>query len=306
MEEILQDIGLDVTAQTAWRIVETLGAVIVLTALRFAASFIIGRQCADDFKRCYFLRRNTGYIYAILLFLAIAHIWISSFGSIATVLGLASAGVAIALHDVLANISGWIFILSRKPFQVGDRIQIGDTSGDVIDIRLFQFSVIEIGNWVEADQSTGRIVHIPNSRAFRESLANYTTGFEYIWHEIPVVVTFESDWEKAKALMHEILQTAVEHPSKEFEAQIRRTSMKYLIYFKHLTPIVYTTVVDHGVKLTLRYIVKPRQRRGSEQAVWEAILRELAKHPDIDLAYPTTRFYTTPENQRPARPDLSG
>ena len=290
MEELLKDIGLAIPTHTAWRIVETITAVVVLTAIRFAVSFFIGRRCSD-MARCYFLRRNTTYVYAALLTFAIAHIWVSAFGSFATVLGLAGAGVAIALHDVLANISGFAFIISRKPFQVGDRIEIGGTAGDVIDIRLFQFSVIEIGNWVDADQSTGRIVHIPNSRAFREPLANYTTGFEYIWHEIPVVVTFESDWEKAKGILKEISETAVELPSKEFESQIRRASMKYLIYFKHLTPIVYTSVVDHGVRLTMRFIVKPRQRRGSDEAVWEAILRAFAQHDDIDLAYPTTRFY---------------
>ena len=86
----------------------------------------------------------------------------------------------------------------RKPLKVGDRVQIGDVTGDVIDIRIFQFSVIEIGNWVDADQSTGRIIHIPNGTIFIKWQANYTAGFEYIWNEIPVLVTFESDWKTAK------------------------------------------------------------------------------------------------------------
>ena len=68
--------------------------------------------------------------------------------------------------------------------------------------------------------------------------------------------------------------------------------MRYLIYFKHLTPTVYTSVRDNGVLLTIRYIVKPRSRRDSEQAIWEAVLTEFARHDDISLAYPTTRFYT--------------
>ena len=76
--------------------------------------------------------------------------------SLTTFLGLASAGVAIAMHDTIANLAGWFFIISRKPFKVGDRIEIGEIAGDVIDIRIFQFSLVEIGNWVDAEQSTGR------------------------------------------------------------------------------------------------------------------------------------------------------
>jgi small-conductance mechanosensitive channel len=223
----------------------------------------------------------------------------SSFTSIATFLGLASAGMAIALHDTIANLAGWVFIVSRTPFKVGNRIQIGETSGDVIDIRLFQFSVIEMGNWVQADQSTGRIVHIPNSRVLREPLANYETGFDYIWHEIPVTVTFESNWEKAKEILNEISKTKTEHLSNDAQAQIKRAAMKYLIYFRYLTPIVYTTVLDNGISLTIRYIIKPRKRRSSEQDIWEAILKEFAKHDDISLAYPTTRFYTAADMAKP-------
>ncbi|NIP82375.1 MAG: mechanosensitive ion channel, partial [Gemmatimonadetes bacterium] len=89
---------------------------------------------------------------------------------------------------------------------VGDRIQIGAHAGDVIDQRIFQFIVLEIGNWVDADQSTGRIIHIPNGLVFREPLANYTRGMQYIWNEIRVLVTFESNWKRAKQILDEIVQ----------------------------------------------------------------------------------------------------
>ena len=92
----------------------------------------------------------------------------------------------------------------KRPFEVGDRIQIGDQKGDVIDQRIFMFTVLEIGNWVDADQSTGRVIHIPNGKIFLETLASYTKGFEYIWNEIPVQVTFESDWRKAKNILESL------------------------------------------------------------------------------------------------------
>ena len=216
--------------------------------------------------------------------------------SLGTFLGLASAGLAVALHDTIANMAGFLFIEARKPFRVGDRIELDGVAGDVIDIRLFQFSIVEIGNWVDADQSTGRIIHVPNSITLKKPLANSHLGFEYIWHEIGVLVTFESDWKKAKQLLLGIGKENAEYLSNGAQTQIRRAARKYLIVAGTLTPTVYTTVKDSGIMLTMRYLVDPRQRRGTEQKMWEDILDAFASESNIDLAYPTTRFYATSDN----------
>ena len=282
---------LGMSPQSFEKLLLSIGILVFLSLARILANFIIRRRISDV-KRGYLLRRTSLYIYTFLLILLIGQIWIEGIGTLTTVLGLASAGVAIAMHDTIANIAGWFFIMSRKPFKVGDRIQIGEIAGDVIDVRFFQFSVVEIGNWVDADQSTGRIVHVPNSKVLREPLANYQIGFEYIWNEIPVLITFESDWKRAKGLLSRIARDNVEHLSEGAQSQIRRAAEKYLIFYGTLTPIVYTTVKDSGILLTIRYLVNPRQRRSTEQQIWEAILDVIAKEENIDLAYPTTRFYT--------------
>ncbi len=287
--------ALDVSADTVAKLVATLALLILFVLIRFLTCALAKRKL-DDPVRFHHWRRvivNTLTIVALVL---IGRVWIHAFDSLATFLGLASAGLAVAMHDSIANVAGWVFILWRKPFKPGDRIQVGGIKGDVIDLRLFQFSVIEVGNWVDADQSTGRIVHIPNSQILREPVSNYETGFQYIWHEIPVLITFESDWRKAKDLLGTIASEKAEHLSEGAKEQIRRAAMRYLIFFKNLTPIVYTTVKESGVMLTLRYIVKPRERRNSEEAIWEAILDAFGQHEDISLAYPTTRFYQAETN----------
>lgn len=220
-----------------------------------------------------------------------SNVWLELFGSMGTFLGLLSAGVAIALKDPLVNMVSWAFILIRQPFKVGDRIQVGKIAGDVIDIRLFQFSLMEIGNWVDAEQSTGRIVHIPNGMVFTEPQANYTAGFQYIWNEIPVLVTFESDWKKAKSILTDVVNHHGDVLSDEAEKQIKEAAKQFLIFYSKLTPIVYTSVKDSGVMLTLRYMCDPRKRRIIEEEIWEDILTRFSKYDDIDLAYPTQRFY---------------
>jgi len=285
---------LKVSPELGTKIATSIVILMVLWGFRFVGC-VLAKRKVKDLARFYHWRRFIVYTYSLLALVLIGRIWIKGIDSVATFLGLASAGLAIAMHDTIANVAGWLFIIWRKPFAAGDRIQIGEIAGDVIDIRLFQFSVIEIANWVDADQSTGRIVHIPNSKILRDSLANYETGFEYIWHEIPVLITFESDWEKAKAILDGIARDKAEPLSDGVQTQIQRAAMKYLIHFTKLTPIVYTTVKDCGVLLTVRYIVKPRERRHSEHLIWETVLRTFAKHDDIQLAYPTTRFYRAGE-----------
>jgi len=219
-------------------------------------------------------------------------LWIEDFSQLGTILGIMSAGIAIALKDPLVNIAGLLFITLRRPFVIGDRIQIGDNSGDVIDISMFQFSILEIGNWVDSDQSTGRIIHLPNGIVFSQSLANYTKGFDYIWNEIRILLTFESDWEKAKVILNDILNKNTMETMEDAQKQIKNASKKYLIVYKNLTPIIYTNVEASGVRLTLRYLCRPRSRRSTEHVLWEAILKAFTVTDNIELAYPTQRFYT--------------
>jgi small-conductance mechanosensitive channel len=283
--------------ETIGQLVLTLGALLLLILLRLFAAMLISRKITDD-KQQYHIRRIVTYVHTTLVILIVGSIWFRGIASVGTMIGLASAGLAVALHDTIANIAGFFFIEARKPFKVGDRIELEGVKGDVIDIRVFEFSVVEVGNWVDADQSTGRIIHIPNSLVMRHPLSNYHIGFEYIWNEIPVLVTFESDWKKAKRLLSEIAAKDAESLSAGAQSQIRRAARKYLIVAGTLTPTVYTTVKDSGVMLTIRYIVNPRQRRGTEQKMWEDILTTFDNEPTIDLAYNTTRFYTAEPPQK--------
>ncbi len=267
--------------------VATLLIVLILRRLILKVAF----QKFEDVRVRYRWRKSSAYLAFLLVVLVLGRIWFEGLEPLATYLGLLSAGIAIALKDLLVNLAGWIFIIWRKPFEVGDRIQIGNQSGDVIDIRIFQFTLMEIGNWVDADQSTGRVIHIPNGKVFTEPQANYHKGFQYIWNEIPVMVTFESNWEKAKAILQEVGTRHAEHLSPHAEERIREASRKFMIFYTKLSPTVYTTVKDSGVLLAIRYICEPRRRRDSEQAIWEDILKEFTKQKDIDFAYPTQRFY---------------
>ena len=288
IEWVQQSFGISPDVQV--KILISLVTILIITILRkVIVKFFISK--IDDINLRYQWRKISLYIAVFIVLLFLLSTWLGFVGSVGTFLGLVSAGIAIALKDPLVNIVAWFFILVRQPFKVGDRVQIGENSGDVIDIRIFQFSLIEIGNWVDADQSTGRVIHIPNGVVFNQPQFNYTTGFVHIWHEIPMLVTFESDWKKAKKILTDIVNKHTMHISEEAEKQIKAAARKYLIFYSKLTPIVYTTIKDSGVLLTMRFLCEPRKRRSTEEIILEEVLEEFNKCDDIDFAYPTTRFY---------------
>ncbi len=270
-------------------------AIFLIWLIRFIAIRIINRKLPED-EAQYKWRKNLTYIAVFIGFLVVGRIWFEGLQSIATFLGLLSAGLAIALRGPVTDFAGWIFLLWRKPFDVGDRIQIADTKGDVIDIRVFKFTVLEIGNWVHADQSTGRVVHIPNHKVFDDPLANYTSDFEFIWNELEILLTFESDWRKAKNILQEIADKHLEDYVTEAQNQVRRAKKSYLIHYRYLTPTVYTDVRDSGICLTIRHLSNPRRRRSLGQSIWEDVLDRFGEHDDIDLAYPTMRIYKEGES----------
>ena len=266
---------------------------LIIWVARLILLWVIRRRHFDTAVN-YRWRKIIEYVTLIIGLLLIGRVWIYNIGSAATYLGLLSAGLAIALQDPITNFFGWIFIITRHPFEVGDRIGIGGDAGDVVDVRYFQFSIMEIGNWVNADQSTGRVLHVPNRKVFNETLANYTRGFEYIWNEIPVLITFESNRQKTMVLLQEIVEKHANDLVVKARESVRKASRTYMIYYENLTPIVYLSVEASGIMLTMRYLCDPRQRRGSAHRIWDDILAAFDAQDDIQLAYPTQRIYYRP------------
>jgi len=294
------------TSDWQTKVVESVVIVLVLIILRRLVLRVVEPRIENP-TTVYWWSKTSGYAVFAVAVVSIVAIWVEAIRSLGTFLGLLTAGLAIALKDLVADLAGWIFILWRKPFELGDRIQIGEHAGDVIDIRLFAFTLMEIGNWVDADQSTGRMIHVPNAKVFTDPLANYTSGFPFLWNELGVMVTFESDWRRAKEILSEIVDEVTEGISQTAERTLRSTSRRFLIHYSKLTPIVYTSVKDSGIMLTIRYLCDPRARRGTAEGIWERVLDRFHEHDGIDLAYPTQRVYLNPIEGKPrARAEWPG
>ena len=294
---------------------------LVLSLLILLGAFFLvylGRRLTDRYvdepDRRYRLSKTIGRFSGLLALLLIVGVWSPGLQNFLTVLTVVGAGLAIALSDVLLSFAGWIDIVSRSPFSQGDRIEMDGVHGDVVDIRLLHTTLMEIGGWVQADQSTGRLVHIPNSKLFKGPVYNYSRGFGFIWQELSLTVTFRSDWRTAREIVLNLAREHTDSVEEKASRELEQLSRKYLVHYSVLTPFVYVRIADNGVRLTLRFLCGVRKRRGAEHALTMKILDAFAEHGQIELAYPmrgaqlfdTPQFGPIPESgsASPASPGL--
>ncbi len=282
--------GISVFDTLPWREIGlTAGVIFGAWLIRRLGRQIISRTVANRVVQ-YRWVKTIAYVTTGLATLFTVAIWVDGLSQVGTFLGLVSAGVAIALKDVLVNVAGWLILITKPPFELGDRIQIGSHSGDVVDISVLNFHMLEIGNWVDSDQSTGRLIRIPNANILTDPIANYTSEFPFLWHEVPVVITFESDWQRAKALLLEMVSDASLEASHRAAEFLRKRPSRMLISYATVTSTVYTSVLDHGICLSMRFLTDPRRRRAFHETLWEGVLDIVSNEPDIELAYPTQRI----------------
>jgi small-conductance mechanosensitive channel len=286
----------EIVSQVIWSLVVVVGLLIV----RRAIGRLLDKRFTDPADRYRWnkvLRSVTWAVIAVI----VAAIWLDGVSGLATVIAIIAAGLAIALRDPIVDLGGWLYISGRHPFKVGDRIAIAGERGDVVDISPFVFTLMQVGDAVAGTrQSTGRLVLVPNKFIFTNPLVNENLVFDYIWHEIPVVVTFESDWQRAKEILEETVNRHAAHLAPDAEAQAQASLTQYMVSVASFEPRVFTRAVNSGVELTMRFLCEVRQPREMEMAIWEDVLRAFADEPRIDLAYTTSRVVRNTEEGKPA------
>ncbi len=267
---------------------------VILVVLERVLSLLSNRYVQEDDRR-HEIKKWSRYIILVFFALGIVLLYYTyaekNMPFYLFVLGLLLAAIAIALRDVFSNFAGWVIIMSGRGFRARDRVKIGSITGDVIDIGIMRTTLSEIGEWVSADQSTGRLVTIPNNMVLNNPVSNYTQGFSFIWDELSVMVTFESDWSKAEQILLQAVMRDFEEKKDEILERIRMVRKKYLLRYNVVSPKVYITIADSGVNLTVRYMVRTRKRRTLQDSFSREILQRIHKESSVELAYPTMRIY---------------
>lgn len=263
-----------------------LKSILILIIFRFLYKMVvlIFAKKIKTSRKVFLFNRNTSIIINIIAFIVLFIIWEPHLKNIITLISFISAGLTIAIRDIILNLFAGIFINARKPFKLEDRISIDGVIGDVVVINALSFKILEVKDRENGEQSSGLIINIPNSFVFSKSLKNYNTAFKYIWEEITVKIPLDADVERNKKEILEIVENneIVASIPKKMNKEIHDASLDYRIYYNHLTPIIYTKVVDSHIELTARFLVHPKKSRIVEDDVWTKILKKY-KENKIDL-----------------------
>lgn len=241
----------------------------------------------QDSKTRYGVRKAISILLIVLIAVILLRIWVPDPQALLVAYGLVAAGIAVSLQDVVKNLAGSITIFLSGTYHVGNRIKLNGTVGDVIDIGLFATTLLEVGEWIDADQATGRISVIPNGAVLNQPVHNYTKHHKYLWDELSIVVTAESDWSEAMRLLGEIGHEHTNHFIAEADASLSKLERYYYVEGHVLDPNVYVTPVNDGYQLTLRYVVDAWKRRSTKSNIWGHIIRVFTEQPRINIAPPT-------------------
>jgi small-conductance mechanosensitive channel len=198
-------------------------------------------------------------------------------GKVSFALGVAGAGLVVALQDVIASVAGWFAVGWTNLYRVGDRVQIGETRGDVIDVSLMRTTVVETGGWVNDDLYNGRVVRIPNSVVLKGTIFNYSQGFRFVWDEIRVKFSLCSDPQLARETLLRIANEATEGYIAMAALSWRGVTENFRIEDVSLKPTVALSVKGKALELTLSYIVDYTKRTLMKDRLYSNLVLEVGR-----------------------------
>lgn len=262
---------------------EEYAKLVIFSLVIMLAIYVIKTVCIKLFfvfsknqKNKYLFNKRVSIFSSFVTFALLFLIWETHIKNMMTLISFVSAGITISLREVILNFFAGIYIRVNRPFSLEDRIEINGLKGDVVNIKSTSFDLLEIGDRVNGEQSTGRIVHVPNSIIFSYPLKNYVKAFKYIWNEIVIKIDLNSDIKKTKRLLYRIVRknSVIQEIPDKMETQVNDASTDYRIYFNNLEPIIYTEIVDSHIELYIRYLVHPKKARDVENSIWLDIINE--------------------------------
>ena len=207
---------------------------------------VLFRHIPDE-KTRYTMKKVSTILALIIIGIFFIRIWVADTPSLIVSLGVVGAGIGIALQDVIRNFVGGLIVITTRLYEVGDRIEIAGETGDVIDIGVMTTTLFETGGWVGGDQPSGRVTLIPNGKVITQQVHNYTKDHSFIWDELTIPISYDSDWKQAREIILEIIRREAAENTKQAETEIDRLGEKYYFPGKNLEPSVYITPTDNGL-----------------------------------------------------------
>lgn len=270
------------------------GILFIAVLVRFFKKYL-SRYIRDNDNR-YRARKLVTFIGYLCGILVLSIIFSEKLGGLTVAFGVAGAGVAFALQEVIASVAGWLAVSAGGFYKTGDRIQLGGIMGDVIDIGILRTTLMECRQWVNADQYNGRIVRVANSFVFKEPVFNYSGDFQFLWDEIVIPVKFGCDYRLAKDIFYRVAHEITGAYEEQAKTAWKEMVSKYMIEDAKVDPMVTLIVTDNWMEFTVRYVVDYKQRRVTKDRLFTRIIDEIDKTSGrVGIASTTLQLVDLPE-----------
>lgn len=279
---------------TVGKIVAALAAIVIARVVAGVLLRTLAARVKDSTGR-YRVRKLISFLTFFFAVFAITVIFSDRLGGLTVAFGVAGAGIAFALQEVIASVAGWVALMFGGFYKIGDRVQLGGIKGDVIDVGVLRTTVMEMGEWVKGDLYTGRIVRIANSFVFKEPVFNYSGDFPFVWDEIVVPVKYGSDYKEAREIIDRIGREELTAYAKKARTSWEEMVKKFAIENAQIEPMLTLMANDNWVELTLRYVVDHKRRRATKDALWSQVLAAFeATEGRVGIASMTVHLVETP------------
>lgn len=250
----------------------------------------------DDKDNRYRAKKIGSFIGYFLTIVLLTIVFSDKLGGLTVALGVAGAGIAFALQEVIASFAGWLAIMFGGFYKTGDRVQLGGIKGDVMDIGVLRTTIMETGQWVDGDLYNGRIVLIANSFVFKEPVFNYSGDFPFLWDEIKIPIQYGSNYEKAKEIFEKVGNEIAGDLTAASKEKWTALQKKYMLEDAQSEPMISLIANDNWVEYTLRYVVSYKKRRATKTILFTNILKEIeATYGEIKFASATFHLVEAPE-----------
>jgi len=256
---------------------------IIYAVIKVVFEEVIAKRIKEN-KTRYSMRRISSMM-SILVFIAVGiAIWVDNLQALLVSYGILAAGAAVALQDVFKSLVGGLIIFITGTYRIGDRIEVNEKIGDVIDIGIFYTTLLETNEWIKGDQATGRLSIIPNNLVLSGIVNNYTKDHPYIWDEISIPITYSSDWREALKIIESVVAVETKENAEKSEKSISKLTDKYYLPKRSTETTIFTMLTDNWITFNIRYIAEVRQRRIIKDRLNRRLLSELEKSENIKIA----------------------
>lgn len=218
------------------------------------------------------------YVFILIFLIVLAFSYSGSWAELGLVAGLLTAAAGLALSKPLSGIVAWLVMVTKRPFEIGDRIMIGDVKGDVKDITLTHILLDEVGGTIDGEERSGRTVIVPNSTLFEEKIINYTAHDDFILDEINTLVTYESNLREAESIIKDAVAEVMEPVWKKLPKDLVKE------------PKIRLSFEESGVNIGVRYYTPAINRNKLSTEIIREIFDKITESKSVEIAYPHTEI----------------